>query len=591
MPEVTHGSLELPGFWRLAWFGKLDRTPSFQSSPRIKAYLRPLPEWPQARSTIDKDIPPTLREINVGDITLLHLNAVLGDGRIQAVNPNPWGERAKFTLDLARANLTVFRRLDVDEAGNSIVPVRSNHLLGDPEANALFVGIGEGSDPYAYVVPCVENFRFFYSTSSTLTKATLSGVFLDPNRHMWDVAESWINRVERTAFIQLRKRMLDADARFLARFAFDDYALMQAREIFLYAAGRVDGGSERTIRALPPFQGETKFTANVVKFESAGRYRRLITQFISCDWRPPFDEVEFLRDNDGRFDPRNRGDRDSSDWKQRPPPQSGKPPDKPTLGDGPAHPDLAPWDLGEPHIDERFPGLGKTKVTKRERKEATTKGSGPPKKGTGTGTTDQGTTGDRKSSADEVKEVLISGLGLLIPEKEEIATDVNAHIGDMAYLLTMRLLKKIGECAMANVEFVRAATQVTYIDGVVFNVFPDDLGLERRAWLYVDSARTFRRFALVATLQHKGQVRHLIDIQHKRENECSMLVLWSPDERELEAGFLGQALLACQKDQGANLKSLDHLPIHWGRLKHTAQDDGEEDAKRLLGRIFSAKPV
>lgn len=590
MPEVTHGSLGLPGYWRVAWFGALDRTPSAHSSPRIKAYLRPLPDWPHARSSsIDVAIPPTVREINVGDITLLHLNAVLGDGRIQAVNPNPWADRTSLTLDLTRANLRVFRRFDKDEVGNTIVPVRSNHLHNDPDANALFVGIGEGSDPYAYVVPCVENFRFFYSTSSTLTKAMLSGVFLDPDRHLWDVNATWVNHLNRTSFIQLRKRMLDADARFLARFAFDDYALMQAREIFLYAAGRVDGGSERIIRALPPFEGEIKFIANVVNFESAGQQRKLITQFISCHWRPPFDDLEFLRDNDGRFDPRNRGDREDAKWKQ-PPPSPSKPSEQINLGDGPANSDLAPWDLGESHIDERFPELSKIAVIKGERKEATTRADGP--QHADADATDEGTTADRKSSAEQVKEVLISGLGLLVPEKEEIATDVDGDAGDRVYHRTMQLLKKIRDCRMAQVEFIRAATQVTYIDGVVFNVFPDDLGLEKRAWLYVDAARTCRRFALVAMLQFEDRVRYLIDIQHKRENECSMLALWGgAGEVKLETGFLGHALFACQRDQGATLKSLAHLPICWGRLRHTAQDDGEEDAKRLLARIFAAEPI
>jgi hypothetical protein len=385
--------------------------------------------------------------------------------------------------------------------------------------------------------------------------------------------------------------MLDADAQFLARFAFDDYALMQAREIFLHAAGRIDGGSERIIRALPPFEGEPKFTANVVDFDSEGRKRKLITQFISCHWKPPFDDLEFLRDNHGRFDPRNRGDREGTKWKQKHQLKPSKPPEQINLGDGPANPDLAPWDLGVTHIDERFPELSRTKVVKRERKEATTKGDGRAPSSPDTSSTDDGTTCDRKTSADKVKEVLISGLGLVVPEQEEIAPDVDHSAGDRAYLRTMRLLQKIEECGMASVEFVRAATQVTYIDGVVFNVFPDDLGLEKRAWLYVDSARAFRRFALVATLKYKGKVRHLIDIQHKRENECSMLVLWGPGECKLETGFLGQALLACQKAQGANLKSLEHLSIHWGRLRHTAQDDGEDDAKRLLARIFSAEPA
>ncbi len=589
MPEVTLGSLALPGFWRVSWFGKLDRIPSPHSSPRIKAYLRPLPQWPKVNASSGVEA-RTTRNIHVGEMALLHLNAVLDHGKILPLKISPWVKRVQLSLDMTRVNQRIFRRFDHDHRGDPIIPVRNPYLRNDPDANTLFVGIGDGDDPFAYVVPCVENFRFFYSTSSTLTKAMFSGDFLDPNHHLWDAAESWINRHQRTAFMQLRKRMLDADARFLARFAFDPYALMQAREVFLYAAGQTAEIGERTIRALPPFEGKTDFVANVVEFESAGRRRTLITQFISCDWRPPFDHVEFLRDNDGRFDPFDRDQREKSSWEQRVILEPKDPPENMHLGEGPANAEIAPWRLPSTQIEERFPVLSTVPAIKRERKDATTVG-GKPLIVDVPGPTVDGTVGDVRTSADEVAGVLISGLGLVMPYKEEIAADADINAGDTAYQITLNLLLMMQSEHMAHVEFIRTTDQVAYLGDVVLNVFPDDLAAEKRAWLYVDPARTYRRVALIASVERDGRTRYLIDIQHKRPKECSMLVVWDDAESDLQPGFLGHALLVCQKAEGASLKDLDHIAINWARLHHSAKQAGVAEAESLLRRTFSVGPV
>lgn len=589
MPEVTHGTLALPGYWRLAGFGKLDRIPSAHSSPRIKTYLRPLPTWPKPVMATGIDS-QAARHIHIGELALLHLNTVLLDGKVLPIRINPWVKRVKLPFDMTRGNLTVFRRFDHDDRGDEIIPVRNTHLQADPDANALFVGIGNQKDPFAYVVPCVENFRFFYATSSTLSKSMLSGDFLDPNRHLWDVDDSWINRAQRIAFMQLRKRMLDDDARFLARFAYDEYALKQAKEIFLYAAGQTAEHGERTIRALPPFQGRTDFVANVVEFETAGHRRLLVTQFISCHWKPPFDDIEFLRDNDGRFDPNNRDQREKSKYSEIPRPEPQDPPEEVDLGEGPAQADLAPWRLRKTQIDERFPELSKVRTTKRERKDATTV-SGPQLRRYTAKSPVDGTVGDVKTSANEVAEVLISGLGQVVLPREEIATDVAVQAGDAIYQLTIELLLLIRSSGLASVDFVRATEQVVYLDGVVLNVFSDDLSVEKRSWLYVDSDRNCRRIAVIASVAKQGRVRYLIDIQHKRPNECSMLVVWDDAEAELDTGFLAQALFACQKAEGASLKTLNHLPIHWARLRHSVKQKGEAEAESLMRRIFDVRPI
>lgn len=582
MPEIQHGSLALPGHWRIVWFGKLEHIPSPYSPPRIKTYVWHLPRWPDLLKGKH-----AVRYLNVGEIPLLHLNAVLKDGVVvPLLRGNPWTRLRKLSLDLARDNLRVFKRFDRDERRDPIVPVITDYLESDPDANALFVGVGHAGDPYAYLMPCVEVFRFFYALSSALTKAVLTGAFLDPDRHIWDVNKSWAEPKQRLAFLQLRKHMLDADARHLAIYAFVEDAVRRAQDIFLYAAGHDSSEGGRIIRALPPFDGRMAFKAEVIDLEHAGRTRTLITRLVSCDWRLPFDRIDYLRDNDGRSSHDPDDDRPTSGW-SRPRKQTGNPPpNRLSLVEGPGSRDESPWELEVEDINSRFPELSKIHANKLEPEESKTKsGAGkvlPPRP-----PPTQVTVGEVRTSAALIPEALISGLRQVALPEEAIDDRADPSVADTAYLQTAELLLEIQRQHLAEVEFVRATPRVAYWNTVLLNVCPNDLGRDATAWLYVDSERTRPRLVLIASLQWEGKLRYLIDFQRKRPKECSMLVLWSVDGAELPVGYLGQALLACQKAKQVSLVGLNHLPIAWGRVRHTVSIKDIDGPVRLLQRVFA----
>ena len=404
MPEIKHGSLALPGFWRIVWFGKLEHVPSATAAPSIKVYLQHLPRWPERTPG-----PRTTGYINAGDIPLLHLDAVLNDGVVERLDDNPWTHRKRFTLDLGRDNLRVIRRFDRDDHGDFIVPVTNDYLLSDPDANALFLGVGQADDPFRYLIPCVEVFRFFYALSSTLAKAVLTGAFLTPDSHIWDVNKSWVNWDERMAFLQLRKRMLDNDARHLAIYAFVPGALERAQDIHLAASSHDAGEPTRLVRALPPFDGRVAFKAQVLECERAGRVRTLITQLVSCDWRLPFDRIEFQRDNDGVRAKDPDPNRPVSRWNRSRREEVPPPPNGLILVQGPGNRDETPWELTSEDINARFPEQSRIITKKLEREETATR-SGRAKPVPPRAPTDLVTTGEVRSSAASIAEALIAGL-------------------------------------------------------------------------------------------------------------------------------------------------------------------------------------
>jgi len=313
--EVQHESILLPGYWCITSFGKLTHNPLASSSDlRIRAYLAPL-DTPKHSAIPRHSINGGIREmfLPVGELPRLHLDAVLKDGQLTTLKLNTPVRRV---IDCERANIKIIERLERDNQGQFVIPVRRKweHLQVDPDRNGLFIAIGSKTDPYATIIPAIEVFRFFYATSDVLARFILSDRILDPDTYFWDTEKSAMLS-DGHAIVWLRKHMLDADARFLARFALNPYATSQAQDIFCYLATTDAPGRERAIRALPPFQETVSIQVSGVAIGGPDGDRFLVKQIVSCNWRPPFTHLKWDRDNDGRRDPYNRQERPPSDWK------------------------------------------------------------------------------------------------------------------------------------------------------------------------------------------------------------------------------------------------------------------------------------
>jgi len=589
VPQVTHESLALPGYWRLASFGLLTHIPVRGTPTRIRAYLlqigRDAP-YDFAASEQRQWVPAT---IPIGEIPRLHLNAVIHNGKVlRRTPPLPINTRTEtLYLDFSRQNVHVFGRHDRGE-DRLIIPDTTGRLRHDPEGVSLYVAIGFNGDPYAYVVPCTEILRYFYATSSTIVAALFASDFLDPHNYLWDGIKSRIDTKTKTAFIQLRQRTLDIDAPFLARFAFDPYALKQAQLIFKYAAGHLPSQhGDRVVRALPPISGPVKLRATIVPIHTGSHERALITKIHSCDWGAPFSSLEHDRDNDGRFNPKDREGKPRSKRRRCAvdvPPEP--PPEDLTLSAGAPSSNVRRWALEDEEIADRFPELAKIPVVKAPQTRTKTAGTTGKLRvlnpSGGKGSVERPT-----SSNDVIAPVLIQGIEDMARSPSALADDVDAGPPDAPHRVTMGLLRTMAAKSLATVEFLRVTEHYALVDGAALCVFPAEICGLSSAWLYLDKEKTHRRMAVVASVEKQGETRYLIDIQQRREHECSMIVCWSGTEAELPAEYLHRAINACAEAKGASLRSADYLELSWNRLKHTATSVDEAEAKYLLGRIFA----
>ena len=592
-PVVQHESVLLTGSWRITSFGKLTSNPAASRGDlRINVHLTPLTTPSEGDSSARQD-GPNIRclQLPIGELPRLYFNAVVQDG---VLAKNSAGllrleESSDRSVDCSRSNIRVFRRRDKDDNGRDIIPVRERweHQTLTTAEQSLFIAIGSQEDRYATIIPAVEVFRFFFATSDVLANAAIHGHFLDPDTHLWSIQKSAMTP-DGKAVLWLRRRMLDADARFLARFAFDDYALKQAQQIHLSAAAAVNNGYERLIYALPPFEGYCNIEFLYIDLSAHAPGRVLITRLLSCDWAPPFSELAYDRDNDGRAIEENREERPPVDYQPKFYEAPSDRSDDGTIVLSKTAPSThsPPTHLRESEIAERFPELARTEPQKLPQEGAKARSKLKEWKSIMTDAY-KGSVVEGHSSGDYVGRTIIEGLEARPEKVPQAVKDIDPNVGQEGYLAVLKLLRALNNEKLATVQFLTVLEDYSIQHETTFNVFPEEMDGKRKAWLFTDDEKNFRRMVLVAEVVMQERVRYIIELQERRQVGCSTLVAWNKNERSVPPGLISVLVMDCAKEEGTTLTSAEYLNINWKRLHHTHDEDISEGAKNFLTRAFT----
>lgn len=598
MPQqgLVQQSVSDRGTWRVASFGGLANDPSTRNYPFLNVFLAPLDDSARIAGHV------VHRAMPIGELPLLEINAILRDGVVQRPDVRDSIRRVGDSFDLVvstrRQALHVFDRLHRDAAGELIIPQASRWASDDPARRALFVGFQVDGDPFGLCVPCVEVLRFFYAASSVLARAVTSGWMLEPERLLWDP-----ERCERPddagrAHLHLRAPMLDVDAVHLARFAFDAYALQCAQDVFLAAAGRTTPTSgevdpTRLVRALPPFeQDDVMFTVQGVRLNGRSRGSRILALRIdACAFTARFAHLTFSRDNDGRADRAQTPER-----KPRPhrpvfiDPTTTKPEQLARLlKRTPARGQVPVQRLKLRAPKSRMPWIDAIRVEKVQRPPAKTRATGrmpiemPP-------SSDGSVLPPDPQGNAAVDRVMIEG-DRPIHRKE--AADAGASADQIA-ASNRRVIEGLLELQRLNeakVEFIALPSRrQELLHGQTANAFVQRAGT-RSEWALIYASTGQARLAAVAEVRDKsGRVRYVIEIQHKKIDECSTLIVWRDNDPRLDAArVLAAALDCCEEERGANLDGTMRIGLKWRRRRHTESGvDLSVEAKRLHTFIFDA---
>ena len=298
--------IDFKGLCQLTWVGRLISIPGPKENIAFRAYFTEIQIPVDNVMHVHRRGLAFCRDIPVGDIIDIPIGTLFYEGvpLQKTADPHFAIQKTALQLDFSEGNMLIVDRwatLDIDEDPFSeprlILPRAPASLPDDPEYKGVMLCVGENGDPFAYIIPCYEVFRFFYAVSSKLAQVFLDSRFLEWGRYVWNPERSSIDRERGEAMLWLRQWMLDNDAWFIATLAFDPIALKRGMD--LYRSIAVD--RSRILRAVPPMQELINAVAKWVPVRNnTGTTSKVILRLISTDWRPSFDKLQFDRDNDGR---------------------------------------------------------------------------------------------------------------------------------------------------------------------------------------------------------------------------------------------------------------------------------------------------
>lgn len=593
MSQIIHESLNIKGTWKIVWFGKMSSLPMVSPlANSIKVFLLPVDNaYSEKTHHGGADSKLSVAEIPIGELVRLHIGQIIVDG-VPAKPSNqfqPLEEVLKVRLNFDLKSLTIFDRYQ-ERNGQYIFP--KGRVSNDPslegENNNLFLGVRVGDNPYHYIIPCAEVFRFFYATSSELVKEFISDSFIDPSKRLWNPLSAQLDKVSGHASFTIRKYMLDADAKYLARFVWDDYALERAQDIYLAAAGLLSPSYERMLYARPPIQGDN-FIKCIARTLSSGSI--FIRKILNCSWTPPYTSLEWMRDNQ-----RLHEQDDPVDLK--PSKEPGLNIISPPL-DEISSPDILHVDKANPHkatskihedeISDRFPNLESVSAIK------VVPASTNPKK-----------------SYEDTKILQSADEGTVLDGLSELSLAATTHIesnqfaagnaspsseqsDSVDYLSVLHHLLFGRDSRIVDVEFCMVTNESKYIGGIYWNELPIP-DTHRARWIYLDDEDQVIRKVLIARVTRKvgslTESRYVVEIQPRRDGELSTLILWTKDESRLDTVTLFNHLLTFSIKGMAKIDSGATPVQSWGRLRHTTPFTGDlEDTKHFIERIFNAKTL
>lgn len=581
-----HKLLHRDGLWRIAdlkYMVQADSNPQPNLIPatsredlRVEVAIGKVAQ-PEEKEKL-KDL--TIVEVPIGDIPLLRRNRLIQDGYLRYEQYELEKESELFlTLDLSPGNLTFFKRFDTD---NSKLIFKSTRYSTEEDSDLLFVGVGHNGDPYGIIISCVDIFSFFYANSTFLTQFILSESILNPEATIYDSEKSI--KTGRFRKIWLKEGIPSKDARHLAMLLFDDYALEATQSIYQHRDPEGRKAKRWALRAIPPIRGK-------VKLKLKGRYygsRLVVAEIIKCGWIPPFDHLEWERDNrsststHGTANPgpaRTLIDVDS--------------PEK--ISDEPGDRRTVPSEVRQVYLGHRFPRLKAVSLKRSPRpdpsdkegaryaretvptKEASTAlgGSGPSKRRAEV-------TGPEESPPEPAKNQR---------ELENVqleAKDINDQCVSSALMLLNAHNNDLAWVDFLNPGFAKTTLQ-SGENHIPLCLLPSIIDKKEKAWLFSDEPKLRQRAALIARVEFRGEVRFVFELQKRMTQNISTALIWRGPHSEIQNWLLEELLLLIAGST-ASTERVQFTTAHrlqLGRCKHKALSGTElQRAEEFLNRLF-----
>ena len=288
------------GLWRIDWLGAVHRT---SAEALIDVFLSPAKSGirnPSRQSDFDSD-QVELVKIGIGQIPFLTIGSLWRDRcRVGHVIATMTTFRSvKINADTVRLVNAGAVRTEKPKRYFQIPPFK--HAIQKDAWSSQCLAIEHNGDKYGILLPVSEAIRFYYAVSTDMAQVVFDGLLRFNRNSVINEAMSGMLQYSQRMVLQLRQWLADDDGWIIARMLLDSNAESGATQAFNSMMRDSIKGQLVFPECGLPFEGTTRWHARCIELQMNNeRPRWLIQELMSCSALFPVEELEIIRDNDGR---------------------------------------------------------------------------------------------------------------------------------------------------------------------------------------------------------------------------------------------------------------------------------------------------
>lgn len=284
------------GVWRVDWFGAIERNPSIQTEFLIRVILSKVREnWLETDIATDNAVHHETRRsilIGVGQLPIVHIGSLWRDGKRLGISA---GEILTIDLNIGPSTTQISKSTDVVE-DQTLIPFNS-HQVSSAGKNSLCLHVTLDGDSAGVIIPTVELIRFYFATSSLLSKAVFDGSFTHNISSL--INPEYTGMTGSRCVVNRRKEVSDIDCWTIGRIVNSNEAFEAVRLINDSLIKAQNNNSEAFPETGFPFIGKTTIRARCKQI-GWKKKRWLVLSLITCTGQFPYHELEVIADNDAR---------------------------------------------------------------------------------------------------------------------------------------------------------------------------------------------------------------------------------------------------------------------------------------------------
>ena len=499
-------------YWRIDWFGAIERNPNVPSEPFVQIIISPLIQNEDIHSSAKKLASTHVTDykdqcvikIGVGQLPLISVGSIWLNGYCQTIKA---GKQERFYNLLINDKTIRMVSGNHKEEYKNLVPFDGYRTGKGFMAN--LVAVERDNDPFGLLIPAMELIRFYYAVSTDMAHVIFSGDLKHQPNNILNPKKCGFLEEENRCILHLRQHLSNEDGWVIGRILSCDEAWQGAT--LPHDAMMRD--SLNTKFSHPesafPFSGFTnlKVRGKYIKAQdshSKSGWRYLVLSIEHCSAPFPFENLTAGRDNDA-------GQSEDEDELSNKDKATAFPGSQHKTSDGKKpfqntnEPDQAKTNEHIPLPTDRFGAITGKKVDKPKKEQCryisrlrnVPKQGEPESLGTGQGNAD----------GSEVS---------------------RGHVDQT------RTRRKALPASFET--FKEALEQLNQIEGVQASIRPEEEAIayipltkpaNKWQWSYLDSSERYRRQVIIADIYFQHKWYSLIEFELRKSDKCKVALIYN----------------------------------------------------------------